>query len=153
MSLGWPVDDYLVLEDFIVDRLRGKLGHGVKILTATDLAGVKEASQWHPAVHVMLTGDNPNQAISDGASQKIEQQWTLVVVTRSAKNADSGAGARSIAGPLIVRAINAIQGWTPSERFKPFVRERTPYRPQNSPGGFFYFPIAFTTVFVFNIKE
>ena len=147
------MDDYLTVESLIIARLQQRLGNGVRVLTAQDLAGVQELSQFHPAVHLLLTGDNPTEAVARGRNQKIEQQWTVIVVTKSVKEMKTGAGARSIAGPLIADVMRALSGWSPGERFIPLMRTRTPYRPQHSPGGFFYFPVAFATGFVFNTEE
>lgn len=143
-------DNYLAAEELILARLSAVLGTDAKALAARDLAGVKESAQITPAVHVILDGDTPKGQAVRGKHCTVEQRWLLVVVTRSARDARSGAGARDAAGPLITGVLNAMSGWSPPEsRFQPFSRTATNYRPQYSPGGFFYFPLAFATEFAF----
>lgn len=139
------IADYLAAEALIIARLEDRLAaDGVKVLAAADLAGVEERKQIVPAVHVLYDGDRLGQSVSRGIQHQVYQRWFAVVAVRNARGQATGAAARSAAGPLITKTIQALAGWAPSSDHQPLVRVSAP-RPRFSPGGFAYFPLAFET--------
>lgn len=139
----WP-DDYLAAEPLIVQRAKDSLT-GIDVLTAAEVAGVKESAQPPRALHVVYMGDDLVNEVSDeGAVQVVKQRWALVVAVRNARNTRSGEGVRREAGPLIAQVLSLFSGWRPPEQgFGPLRRVRGP-APAYTPG-FGYFPLVFTT--------
>lgn len=134
------MDDYLAVEPLIISRLREQIPNTTikstwgapKILENPDLA---------PAVLVFLEEDKPNQ--ENGTSQKVEQIWLCLVVVNDAQNE---------AGPLISQVIKAMNFWQPpGETFTCFKRVKSNFSPDYSPNGVYYFPLAFSTSFIFEV--
>lgn len=140
------MDDYLAAEPLIVARLESQVT-GVKVLTAADLAGVKEAAQVTPAVHVLYGGDRLADSVGHGIAQTWAQIWWVVVAVRNARNQGKGREARKAAGPYIAQVFQALTGWQMSSTdHGPLKRVNPPGGPVYSPGGFAYFPLAFETI-------
>lgn len=139
------LDDYLIAESLIQSRLREPARDLPKVLCAADLEGVEEQSQYAPCIHLIGPIEQLPVGKGDTAqryrAQKVLQGWLLVVVVKNVKGV---AAARSDAGPIISRAIQAIQGWGPSQEHGPMLRRDAPYRPTYR-NGFFYFPLFYQT--------
>jgi hypothetical protein len=95
-------NDYLQLEDLLVDRLKTEMTDLRAVMTATDLAGVQGARQVEPAAHVIYIGDQIGEGSqsqgSTGASQVVTQHWMVVLVVKFAGTPTTGKGNRKIAG-------------------------------------------------------
>ncbi|MBF0165875.1 MAG: hypothetical protein HQM01_15445, partial [Magnetococcales bacterium] len=112
----------------------------VTIKSTWGMPKIPETFDLPPAVLVILEDDRPGQ-IND-TSQKVEQVWLCLVVVNDPGNE---------AGPLIAQVIRAMNGWTPDgASFTPFKRVKSSFAPDTSPNGVYYFPLAFSTSFVFN---
>lgn len=138
------MDNYLSAESLIIERLRTQVTGVRAVLSAADLAGVEEAKQVTPALHVLYDGDDLGDRAADGADGIVRQRWLVIVAVRNARGQASGAGAREVAGPIILQVLAALGGWQPDEEHGELVRIAAP-RPAFSPGGFAYFPLAFHT--------
>ncbi len=138
------MNDYLEVEPLIIARLKEELSD-VQILSSWGQPVIKESPELPPSVMLFLEDDQPAEAVAAGKNQKIEQRWLALVVVREPEQE---------AGPLIARVIRSLAGWRPEGgRFAPFQRIRTSFLPDFSPNGFFYFPLSFTTTFVFNSES
>lgn len=139
------MNDFLAAEPLMAARLREELPE-VTVLGARDLATVRESGQVTPALHLLLDRFDVGDQTPDGTAQEIVQQWLVILVVRSAEGVRGGAGAKGVAGPLLVRTIRALSGWLPpGGEFTPLRHLRPALRPEYSPGGFLYFPLSFTT--------
>ena len=136
--------DYLEAEPLIVARLKEKIPDA-QILSSWGQPVIKESHNLPPSVMVFLENDGPKENVAAGRNQKIEQTWLALVVVQDAENE---------AGPLISKVLRALSGWVPEgNRCGPFKRVRSSYMPDYSPNGIFYFPLSFSTMFVFNSEE
>ena len=136
------MDDYLAVEPLIVARLNDQLNN-VTIKSTWGMPKIQETFDLPPAVLVFLEEDRPGlvNLLEDGASQKVEQIWLCLVLVADAANE---------AGPLISQIIKALNGWQPpGETFSPLKRMKSSFAPDYSPSGVYYFPVAFSTSFVF----
>ena len=141
--------DYLAAEPLIVARLRDQVAGVPHVLTAADLAGVEARAQHTPALHVIYDGDEPagEAGQSDAGDVQITwQRWLVVLAVRSARDTLGGAGARALAGPLLVAVIQALAGWRPSADHSPMLRASAP-RPVFD-AGFAYYPQLYRTAVV-----
>jgi len=136
--------DYLAAEELIIARLTERVGSVRAVLSAADLAGVQEAKQTTPALHVVYDGDRLGDSAGRGIANQVYQRWLVITAVRSARGQRTGAGAREAAGPIISAVLQALLGWAPSDEHQPLVRTSAP-RPHFSAGGFAYFPLAFET--------
>ena len=138
------MDDYLEIEPLIVARLKEQI-RDAQILSSWGQPVIKETHDLPSSVMVFLEDDRPGDTVARGKNQKIEQTWLALVVVRDAENE---------AGPLISQVLRAIAGWQPEGgRFSVFQRVRSSFLPDYSPNGIFYFPLSFSTKFVFNSEE
>ncbi|MCP4695767.1 MAG: hypothetical protein GY862_02795 [Gammaproteobacteria bacterium] len=151
------MDDYLILESLLLERLKAELTRvmpDVHVLTAADLAGVEMADQPVPAVHVLLGSDNPSGDDTTEKEQHIEQCRYVILVVRNVRTLQSGAAARSEAGPFIACVLRVLQGWEPKFSgmdFTPLQRVRSPLKPAYVYGtGHMRYPLLFRTEFYFN---
>ncbi len=134
--------DYFAVEPLIVARLKECLAEAT-VQSTWGMPKLQETSDLPPSVLVFLEEDRPGQIADDGITQKVEQVWLCLVVVSDAE---------SEAGPLIARVIKAMAGWQPDDPiFSPFHRVKSHFAPDYSPNGIYYFPLAFSTHFVFNV--
>jgi hypothetical protein len=144
-------NDFLAVEPHIVARIRAALidvTPAVHVLTATDLATVKELSQPVPAVHVLWRGCRVLETRYDGAAARLEHTWAVVAAVRNVRTLGSGADARAEAGALAARAGAALMGWTAPQTAGPFKLSGSPSAGPSA-AGYFYLPLAFTVETVF----
>jgi len=135
--------DYLAVEPLIVARLKEQLFSDVTIQSTWGTPKIQEMPELPPAVLLLLEADNPGEVNHSGLAQKIEQIWTCIVVVKDAETE---------AGPLISQVIKALNGWQPEDTaFSPFRRVKSGFSHEYSPSTVFYFPLAFSTSFVFNV--
>ena len=144
-------NNFLEPEAHIVARLKDALA-GVKpavhVLTAADLAKVKEENQPTPAVHVVWNGFRVLQAREDGAAARLDHTWLVVAAVRNVRTLQSGQDARAAAGELAARAGAALMGYRPPNVAGPMRLAPAPGS-GISPAGFMYLPLAFLVETVF----
>ncbi|MBF0098974.1 MAG: hypothetical protein HQM04_19220 [Magnetococcales bacterium] len=137
------MDDYFAITPLIVARLRERLCSQITVQSTWGIGRIQETPELLPAVLVLLEADHPGEINLSGAAQKIEQVWNCIVVVK-----DAGTEA----GPLISQVIQALNGWQPENTlFSPFRRVKSGFHHDYSPSMAFYFPLAFSTSFVFNV--
>lgn len=133
------MDDYLAVEPMIVARLEDQLAD-VTVKSTWGMPKIPESFDLPPAVLIFLEDDRPGP--ESDRSQKVEQVWLCLVVVNDPGNE---------AGSLIAQVIKTMSGWTPDRiTFAPFKRVKSTFSPDTSPNGVYYFPLAFSTSFVFN---
>jgi len=143
-------NDFLAPEPAIVARLQEALADlrpKVHVLTAAQLATVREDTQPVPAVHVVWNGFRVLESRVDGAAARLDHTWLIVTAVRNVSQLKSGAAARLDAGPIAARAGAALMGFRPPN-------VQGPLRLAPAPGaggsnGFFYLPLAFQVETVF----
>ena len=135
------MDDYLSVATLIEERLNAEVG-GATIKSTWGMPKVVEDFELPPAVMIFLEADRPGEIGNFGASQKVEQLWLCLVVVKDAEFE---------AGPMISQVIKAMNGWKPEGgQFSEFKRAKTNFSHDYSPSGVLYFPLAFSTTFIFN---
>lgn len=138
------VNDFLAVEPHIVARLQeavAGMSPAVQVLTGAELAGIKEAAQRTPAVHVVWGGFRLLESRADGKQARLEHTWYVVAAVRNVAGTRAGAAARADAGVLMARAGAALMGFRP-----PGVAGPLRMGPTQSAGytaGFMYLPLAF----------
>lgn len=136
--------DYLAAEQPIIERLREHVPGLREVKSIMDVGAATAHSQVTPAAHVVYDGDRLQDTAGRGQSAMTSQRWIVIVLARSARGAASGAGARDLAGPLMIDVISALSGFTPTSFHRPLERVNAP-RPSYHPGGLGLFPLAFET--------
>ena len=142
--MSTAANDFLAVEPNIVARLQQALAGmspAVQVLTGAELAGIKEAAQRTPAVHVIWGGFRLLETRTDGRQARLEHTWYVVAAVRNVANTKAGAAARAEAGALAARAGAALMGFRP-----PGVAGPLRMGPSQSAGysaGFMYLPLAF----------
>lgn len=137
------MDNYLIAEQLIVDRLRSRLSSNIKVLSAADLVGVSENAQATPAVHVIYDGYRPTQVTGNGRKQETEQTWLTVIAVRNVRDTRAATATREDAGPIMLDCLKALQGWKLSDEHSSLELAGAPKAGYSA--GFGYFPLAFTT--------
>ena len=135
------MDNYLAAEPLIVARLKEQVADAT-IHSSWGMPAIRENHDLPPSVIVFLEEDAPGAVADTGLSQKIKQTWLCLVVVKDAETE---------AGTLISQVVRAMAGWKPvGAPFSAFTRVKSAFSPDYSPNGVFYFPLAFTTSFVFH---
>ena len=104
-------NNFLAMELCLVELLKAAvdgLSPAVNVLTAADLGDVAESAQRTPAVHLIYGGYSVAEDLR--TSWRLEHTWYAVVAVRNVATQRTGAAARSEAGPLLTRVINALAG-------------------------------------------
>lgn len=117
----------------------------MRVLSADDLAGITEANQPTPAVHVIYDGFRVTQTNAQGKNAMTEQRWLAVVVVKhEGATAKAAAESKIRAAPHVDAVLSALMGWWPNARpGTPGLALATPPKPvRRHP--FYYFPLAFT---------
>lgn len=143
MSGAW---DFTVAETGIVDRLKVATQQGAgkwarEVATREDLAGVAEEMQNAPAIYTVYDGFVVKSA--DEYVCALVHRFLAVLVVKNAAAQREAAPINKAAGPKMKSIFEALHGFQPpgcSSRLVP----ASPPRPFYSPGGFAYFPLAFT---------
>lgn len=144
-------NNFLEPEPHIVARLQAALGDlqpKVQILTAAQLAGVKENAQHTPAVHVVWSGFRVRQTRTDGRQATLQHTWLIVAAVKNVQGARTGAAARADAGELAARAGAALMGFRPPNVAGPMLMAPAPAAGYSA--GFMYLPLAFHVDSMFN---
>lgn len=128
MSTAALLLDYLFAGELIKARLASQVS---ELASADAVDGVEQLAQAvarninAPRAFVMYEGDvfNTSDAgrAGGGASQIVQQQWSVILAVRNAAQHEGDARNAS-AGPLLSRVHKALAGWAPPGAVRPFVR-------------------------------
>lgn len=143
------LENLLALEAVLLARLVEQLADlapKVHVLAAADLAGVTEATQLTPAVHVVYQGYRVLESKPDGRATRIEQTWLATVASRNMATLRTGSAARADAGLIARRVCQALMGFKPPHASKPLRLAEGPGAGFNA--GFQYLPLAFVAELV-----
>lgn len=138
--------DYLALEPLLVARLRAEVSGVKTVQGVADLASLSSKQQVTPAIYVVYLGDIVGTTA--GNAQPCDQIWAVVPTVYYADASNTGEGARRTAGPLITRTLAALSNWRPRQDMKPLRRVQS-NAPAEYDDGYGYFPLLFTSGFVF----
>lgn len=140
------MNNYLDLENLIIERLTAELPKEVKVLSSADLEGLKTSAQPAPAVHVLLEDDQPASEVN--TSQQIKQRWCCILVVKNVRTVRTGQAARTDAGLLIPQIITILNNWEPQGAipYYPLTRVKTAFKPRYS-NGFMHYPLTFECSF------
>lgn len=141
------IADYLAAEGAIIAHLGNTVPELLAVLGAAELSGIQEIAQKTPAAHIIYDGDvlpgGSGSSANSSSAQLVAQRWLVVVAVKNARGANTGAGARSDAGPLISKTIQALNGFQPTTSHRPMRRVQAPRPGYNK--GYAYFPLMFET--------
>ena len=141
------IDNYLKAWDAIIERVRSEMPELADVLSAPDIAVIREDQQRTPNVQVLYDGDivdgGEGGSAGRGAAQVVLQRFVLWVVVKNVRRAERMKDAFDEVGPLVSKVIAALAGWAPAAEFRP-MRRTNALKPAYSPG-FVYVPIAFQT--------
>ena len=144
--------DYLFLEPLLIERITAQVDGLQLVAGVPDLQTVAENQNYSPAVYVIYLGDEiATGPAGQGGAKKIQtvtQNWAVVLAVYSADANGDGSEARRDAGPLLGKLISAVTGWKPSIDVNPFGRSAR-QSPVAYNAGYFYYPLVFTTSFVY----
>ncbi|MEO5345862.1 MAG: DUF1834 family protein [Magnetococcus sp. YQC-9] len=135
------MNDLLVAEQPIVERLRSAIPAARQVGGARDLKEIPANTGATPAIFVIFDGHAP--LVQAGNEQFLDQQWLVVVAVRNVRDAAGGLGERREAGPMLLQVCRALLGWSPGV-------EHDPLRVVATPGAQFIgevalFPMRFAT--------
>lgn len=138
---------FLQLGDLIKQQIEAKMPNQFRLVAdAADLKGVKDSTQVAPACHVIFAGAKPGASLPRAQAVAWDQTWLTVVVTRSAQDPKSGAGARAKSGPLLsaLLAPGVLAGWKPfaDDSVLPLEPAAPPAPPLLTDAGTLYVPVA-----------
>ena len=103
-TAGMTLDEsnaFMALEPRLIELVKAAvegMSPAVHVLTAADLANVKEENQLTPAVHIVYGGYRIDQDI--GSAWRLEHTWYAVSVVKNVSQVRSGAVGRQDAGRL-----------------------------------------------------
>lgn len=136
-----PIDDYLSAGPLIIQRLRTRVPDLIDIVPARTEADLMTTTLRLPAAGVVYMGDIPGDTSVRGASQAVDQKWMVVLVLSSAVQGDGAAALMAQAGPLMLRALSALSGYSLSDHHRPLQRIPGPRHGYQSSRAFF--PLQF----------
>ncbi len=134
------MSDYLALEGLIIDRLKTEMPELRQVSGWSDYTSIEEIKLPTPCAYVIYQGDVIQGDAGQGAAQRIEQQWGVVIVVRNVAQR-SGVGIREEAGPLMARVLALLMGWKPIPTDRPLRRMPSPPPEYSDRVG--YFPLLF----------
>lgn len=146
------IDNYLFLEQPIIDRVKSEVLGLKTVAGRTDLASLAGDRQIVPAVYVIYLGDELADGVNQQGGRKVvqmvTQNWAAVLTVNPADPSKEGKYARAQAGMLLAQLITALSGWTPNDTVTPFCRVagRTAATYLDS---YLYYPVIFQTNFIF----
>jgi hypothetical protein len=130
---------FLAIEPLLVARISQRvIVPGLKVITAADMAGIKENAQPVPAVHVIYDGCTMRE---EKGLVEIVERWITAVAVRNLKSTRSGEDARQDAGQIMDAVFAALLGWQ-ADGVKPLLPADPPRASFNA--GFGYFPLAWS---------
>lgn len=138
---------WLSFEPKLIARLQATLDAAITVVSARDLVGVKEALQLAPAVQVFGGEYRMQESSHTGRVVTVDQTWMCVVVVRNSATQKTGSGARADADSICDAVLQALLGWPPTDAADARLRLVDAPAPLWTPGGFGYYPLAFTRRF------
>lgn len=146
------MDNYLFLEQPLIDRIESEV-KGLKVVAGrTDLASLADVKQIVPAVYVIYLGDKLADDTQHQGNrrtvQQVTQNWAAVLAVNPADGQKDGKHARQQAGVLLAQLIKALTGWRFSDALTPLARAAGTTT-ANYVGSFCYYPLIFKTSFTF----
>lgn len=141
-------NNFLALESQLVARVQlavAGLSPAVHVLTAADLADVKESAQRTPAVHIIYGGYSIAEDLV--TAWRLAHTWYAVVVVRNVAAQRNGAAARASAGPLLAQVMGTLAGCSLPGAIRPLTL-LTPPRAEYR-AGVQYLPTAFSAETIF----
>ena len=151
-TAGIPVqqaNNWLAPEQHLVALVKAAVAGlvpAVHVLTRKDLAGVKEAAQLVPALHIVYAGTRV--ADHQYKTTRYAHKWLLVAAVRNVADTVGNQAARADAGALLELGVNAL---TNAEVPGCATRLTPVTPPPPSPGaGYYYLPAAFEVETVFH---
>ena len=141
-------NNFMALEPHLVALVREAVADWrpvVHVLTAADLAGVKESAQRTPAVHVIYGGWRVAEDI--GTSVRLTHTWYVVAAVRNVADARAGSAARQDAGLLLAWVTGALLAARVPGATQPLALVTPP--PAQYAAGFQYIPAAFQAETIF----
>ena len=133
-------DDWLHVGAQMADRLRAQVPELRQVRMAVSIAELGDITPAAPAAWVIWDGDQIADDARSGASQCVDQRWLVVLIVRSAREADAGGGVVAEAGRLMSEALSALMGWAPTGGM---ALRRTSAPTPGYQAGYGYYPIAF----------
>ena len=138
------IADYFAPELGIVNRLKSEIPEvSGRVFTMSELEDTKEAQQGQCAIYVVHAGDNIDSRSSNGEVQQFDQEYFVILAVRNAAAQANTDPLRVQAGPIMVKILKALQGFSPADECGPLRRTNAP-SPGYSPG-YGYFPLAIVT--------
>lgn len=128
-------------ESKILERLRAVLPSDVHVGPLRELEEAPDMRQKAPAVWVIYDGYTVGEFIPPGVVQKINQEWYVVIATRSAKGNGKVDSARDQAGQLCEQVLSALLGYHLGGG--KYLRLSEAPGPEYD-GGYCHVPLAFT---------
>lgn len=104
-------NDFMALEPRLVELAKAAvagMSPAVHVLTADDLAGVKESAQHTPAIHVIYGGYRIAEGL--GVAWRLAHTWYVVAAVRNVSGKAGATRARQSAGRLGGRVTAALVG-------------------------------------------
>jgi hypothetical protein len=139
-------------EQSIIDRLTGQLPEGTRLLRHAELDEATDARQLAPFVAIVYDGFTPGEFVPPGYVQKINQEWYVVVGTKSAKKNGKNLAARDAAGELAETILGLLLGYAiknaSGSATGAYLRLRESPGPEYQ-DGYCYLPIGFTSSVTF----
>lgn len=134
----------LPLVQCIQQAMQG-ISPAVHVLTAAELADVKQSAQTSPAVHVIYGGYRVAEDLA--TAWRLEHTWYAVVAVRNVAKVGSGQPARQAAGALVAKVIGALAGASMPGATRTLSLVTPP--PAGYIAGFQYVPSAFIAETIF----
>jgi hypothetical protein len=135
------VNNFFATEELILTRLESLNGLFRLISTGRSLPELKNHPGPVPALYLIYGGQKPY--LGAGLEQAIHQQWSVVIVVRSAHNSATGAGEREEAGPLLIRVCETLLGWQANSETGPLTLQSTPGPTAHN--GYGYYPLQWSS--------
>lgn len=145
-------DNYLFLEQLIIERIKSEVKGLKKVEGLSNLASLEGERQVVPAAYVIYlndvvsSGDNHQGALKK--VQTITQEWAVVLTVNPADADKTGKNARQQAGVLLAEILKAMTGWKPDGATTAFSRATGRAAPSYF-DSYFYYPVAFQINFIF----
>ena len=127
--------------EHFVNRLKSRCPSATAgVFSTADLAGVKEKSQKHPALHVVLHSYRP-LSNDGGPTSKWAEIYLVIAVVKNAQQNVGAEAVRNEAVSLLAEVVAALDGW----RCPGCIGEVRAIDPPNPliTDSFGYFPLAF----------
>lgn len=145
------IDNFFLPEQDILTRLRvglsgDVLGESIFAIDDMDTANPVSTTVITPAVYVAYAGFEAGESAGKGRRQKVNQRWLVVLVIANSGML-STLKVRDKAGPLLLKIMGLLGGWSPdTTKYNPFEQESPPLPTYT--GSYSEFPLVFKTEIV-----